>query len=179
MLNTYKYDSPLDGHLGVFKTLSKIREHFIWRAIDKEVRDKVRQCHTCSLSKPAQNTRFGLLSSDVAQRPLQKLFIDFVGKFPRSKPGNTGILVCVDAFSKFIWMIPVREGTTRATVKAHVTMLSSMYVSGRLYGQDKSKVIEYLDFVRSPALKIEIKTRNFGYRIGLRPQNKKGSCLSY
>jgi hypothetical protein len=60
----------LGGHLGVFKTLSKIREHFMWKGMDKEVRDKVRQCHTCSLSKPAQNTRFGLLSSDVAQRPL-------------------------------------------------------------------------------------------------------------
>jgi hypothetical protein len=118
MIFAYFHDSSLSGHLGVFKTLSKIREHFMWKGMDKEVRDKVRQCHTCSLSKPTQNTRFGLLSSDVAQRLLQKLCIDLVGKFPRSKAGNTSILVSVDAFSKFVWMIAVRESSTRATIKA-------------------------------------------------------------
>jgi hypothetical protein len=80
--------------LGISKTLKKIREHFTWKHMDSEVREKVRQCHLCSLSKPAQNTRLGFLSSDVAQRPMQKLFIDYVGKFPRSKAGNTAILVC-------------------------------------------------------------------------------------
>jgi hypothetical protein len=49
---------------------------------------------------------------------MEKLFIDFVGRFPRSKGGNTAILVGVDAFLKFVWLIPVRESTTRATIKA-------------------------------------------------------------
>jgi hypothetical protein len=123
----YFHDSPLGGHLGVFKTLGKIREHFMWKGMDKEVREKVLQCHTFSLSKPVQNTRFGLLLSGVVHWPMQKLFIDFVGKFPGSKAGNTGILVCVDAFSKFVWMIPVREGSTRATVKALKERIFSIF----------------------------------------------------
>jgi hypothetical protein len=49
---------------------------------------------------------------------MQKIFIDYVGKLPRSKAGNTAILVCVDAFSKFVCMIPVREMTSRNTIKA-------------------------------------------------------------
>jgi hypothetical protein len=118
MIFAYFHDSPLGGHLGVFKTLGKIREHFMWRGMDAEVHEKVRKCHTCSVSKLAQNTRVGLLASDTAKRPMQKLFIDFVGKFPMSMQGNTAILVVVDAFSKFVWIIPVREGTTRATIKA-------------------------------------------------------------
>jgi hypothetical protein len=72
----------------------------------------------CGLSKPARNTRFGLLASDVAQRLMQKIFIDYVGKLPRSKAGNSVILVCVDAFSKFVWLIPVRQATTKATIRA-------------------------------------------------------------
>jgi transposase InsO family protein len=54
----------------------------------------------------------GFLASEVAQRPMQ-IFIDYVGKLPRSKAGNTAILVCVEAFSKFIWTIPAREGRLR------------------------------------------------------------------
>jgi hypothetical protein len=48
---------------------------------------------------------------------MQKLFIDYVGKFPRSKAGTTAILVCVDTFTKFVWLLPVREITSRVTIK--------------------------------------------------------------
>ena len=41
-----------------------------------------------------------------------------MGKLPRSIVGNTAILVCVDAFSKFVWLFPVREATTRTNIKA-------------------------------------------------------------
>ena len=84
----------------------------------RDIRVKVRGCNTCCMSKPAQNTRLGLLASAVAEKPLQKFFIDFVGKFPRSTAGNSVILTCVDAFSKFVWLIPLREATTKATIEA-------------------------------------------------------------
>jgi transposase InsO family protein len=79
---------------------------------------KIRACQVCSRSKPAQNTHLWLLSSDVAKKPMQKLLIDFVGKFRRSNVGHTVMFLCVDAFSKFVWLIPLREVTTKATVKA-------------------------------------------------------------
>ena len=49
---------------------------------------------------------------------MQKIFIDYADNPPRSKSGNTVILICVDAFSKFIWLVPVREATSRMTIKA-------------------------------------------------------------
>ena len=49
---------------------------------------------------------------------MQKIFIDYVGKLLRSKAGNMALLVYVDAFSKFVWLIPVRETMTKATIKA-------------------------------------------------------------
>jgi transposase InsO family protein len=118
MVFSYFHDSPLGGHLGVRKIINKIRDQFIWKGMDKDIRARVRACNTCALSKPAQNTQLGLLASEVAQRPMQKIFIDYVGKFPRSKAGHTAILVCVDAFSKYVWLIPVRQATTSATIKA-------------------------------------------------------------
>jgi hypothetical protein len=63
----------------------------------------------------------GMLASDVAQRPLQKLFIDYVGRLPRTKAGNNMLLVCVDAFTKFVWLIPVREATSAITINAQTT----------------------------------------------------------
>jgi len=96
------HESQLGGHLGVFKTTNKIRSHFIWKGMDKDIRSRVRACQTCALSKLAQNSRWGLLASEVAQRPMQKIFIHYMGKLPKSKAGNTAIFGCVDAFSKFV-----------------------------------------------------------------------------
>jgi len=49
---------------------------------------------------------------------MKNIFIDCVGKLPRSKADNTAILVCVDVFSKFVWLVTVREAKTRMTIKA-------------------------------------------------------------
>lgn len=83
----------------------------------KDIRDKVRKCELCALSKPAQVSHLGKLESDVASNVLEKIFIDFVGPYPRSKLGNTYILVCVDAFSKFVWLFPIRQATGGITTR--------------------------------------------------------------
>jgi hypothetical protein len=118
MVFEFFQNSVFGRHLGVFKTMNNTRAHFIWKGMDNDIRTRVQACHTCALNKPAQTSKLGLLASEVAQRPFQKIFIDYVRKFPRSKLGNTTILVCVDAFSKFVWLKPVREATTTATLKA-------------------------------------------------------------
>uniref|UniRef100_A0A1B6JZN4 RNA-directed DNA polymerase n=1 Tax=Homalodisca liturata TaxID=320908 RepID=A0A1B6JZN4_9HEMI len=118
MVFSYFHVSPVGGHLGIHKTIAKIRDKFIWKSMDRDIAGRVRACHLCSVSKPAQNTKLGLLSSEVAERPLEKVFIDYVGPFPRSKSGNTSLLVAVDAFSKFCWLIPLRSATASLTVKA-------------------------------------------------------------
>lgn len=148
MVFAYFHDSPMGGHLGISKTLSKIRQHFQWRNMYSDIRAKVRECCTCGMSKPAQNTRLGLLASEVAQRPMEKIFIDHVGKFPRSKSGNTVILVCVDAFTKFVWMIPLREATTKATIKALKTNIFSSFSVPEIIVSDNAQCFVAREFKR-------------------------------
>jgi hypothetical protein len=101
---------PIGGHLGVLKTIQKI-QHFVRKGmdadirnrLDADIRNRLRYFKTCEISKPAQNTQSGLWTSQPAQRLLQRIFIGYVGKFPRIKTGNSMLLVCVDAFSKFVF----------------------------------------------------------------------------
>ena len=51
MVFAYFHESTLGGHLGVFKTISKIRSQFIWKGMDKDIRLRVRGCHTCAVSR--------------------------------------------------------------------------------------------------------------------------------
>jgi hypothetical protein len=134
MVFAYIHDSPLGGHLGIFKTINKIRSHFFWKRMGKDIRSRGRACHSCALSKPAQSSRLGFLASEVAQRPKQNFFVDYVGKLTLSKVGNTAFVICVDAFSKFVWMIPVHQATTRTTIK-HLKerIFSSFFVPERFW----------------------------------------------
>jgi hypothetical protein len=50
----------------------------------------------------------GLLCETVT-RPLDRVFIDFVGSIVRSRKGNIAMLVVLDSFSKFVCMFPVRR----------------------------------------------------------------------
>jgi hypothetical protein len=120
--------SPVGGHLDIRKTLYNIRQTFIWKGMDSDVSTRVKACKVCGLSKPAQVQHFGMLSSEVASRSFEKLFIDFVGKFPRSRSGNTYALVCVDAFTKFVWISPVREASTATTIRVLGSIFSTFGV---------------------------------------------------
>jgi len=112
----YFYDSLLGGHLWVFKIIKKSVPVNFERNGQRYSFASARLPYVCP-EQPAQNSVLGLLASGVAQRPMQKISMEYIGKFPRNKAGNTAILLCVDAFSKFVRMIPFRQATTRATTK--------------------------------------------------------------
>jgi hypothetical protein len=146
MVFAYFHDSLLSGHLGVFKTINKICSQFIWKGMDKEICSRVHYSQTCTLSKPAQNSRLGLLASEVAQRPMQKIFVDYVSKLPLSKAGNSAILVCVDPFSKFVWLIPVRQATTKATIKALQERIFSSFSVSEILVSDNAQCFTSKEF---------------------------------
>jgi hypothetical protein len=107
MLLRYFHDTALSGHLGARKTLGKIAANFWWPRMRTEVFKYVRRFDLCQRAKPAQKTCVGLHSSTPSSRPMERLFIDFVGPLTRTKRGNIAILVVLDAFSKFVPFFPV------------------------------------------------------------------------
>jgi hypothetical protein len=55
-LYSYFHESPLGAHLGVRRTIHKIRQSFIWNGMDSYIASRVRACILSGLSKPAHNT---------------------------------------------------------------------------------------------------------------------------
>jgi hypothetical protein len=56
----------------------------------------------------AQTTQVGLNSTNLSSRPMERLFIDFVGPLIRTKKGKIAIMVIVDGFSTFVTFHLVR-----------------------------------------------------------------------
>lgn len=109
------HDVPEAAHGGMAKTLELLRRHFFWPGMVTDVRDYVRNCEICKTTKApnmVMKPPMGKLTESV--RPFQRLYVDILGPYPRSKTGHIGLLIVLDHLSKFHWLCPLRKFTSSA-----------------------------------------------------------------
>lgn len=112
------HDVAQAGHLGITKTLRKVRQNFIWPGLKRDVVKWVSSCKVCQEMKgkpgraplqPIRSTYFNeLLCSDV------------VGPLPTTPEGNQYILTFIDHFSKWAEAVPVRDHTAATVCRVMV-----------------------------------------------------------
>jgi len=109
------------AHGGMGKTLHALRRQFYWPGMTIQVLDFVRKYETCKKPK-AQNyrTQVGIGKEVLTDRLFQKLYIDFLGKYPRSKRGHAWIFFVVDHFSKFTFLKAMREASAADVINKTV-----------------------------------------------------------
>lgn len=117
MIIKYHHDTPIAAHLGIKKTVARIAREFTWENMFADIKDYVRSCSECQLSKQAQSQQFGLMFSKPAEYSYQKLYMDLFGPIPRTKQGNTYILTIVDSFSKFVFLKPLKTATSTTIIR--------------------------------------------------------------
>lgn len=112
------HDPPMSAHQGFDKTLNRIKRFYYWPKMAIDVRDYVSKCIVCKETKaPNVVLRPPMGNQFVSERPFQMLYIDLLGPYPRSKLGNTFILIILDHFSKFVILKPLRNATTAEIIK--------------------------------------------------------------
>ena len=116
MLMEYYHSSTIGAHMGINKTIHRVRREYHWENMNSEIANFVKRCKLCALSKPARNSQISQLISEIPATPFSKIYLDFSGPYPCSKSGNTMLLICVDSFSKFVWMYPMRRALATTTV---------------------------------------------------------------
>ena len=110
------HEGALGGHLGVEKTLARLKERFYWPGHHNDVSDWCRNCGTCASRKSPAPKAHAPLKSIVTGYPMQLVAMDILGPFPESPTGNTHILVVADYFTRWTeaYAIPNQEATTVA-----------------------------------------------------------------
>ncbi len=90
------------AHLGVRKTMDKIKSNFYWYKMSESVKSWIKQCSFCGGRKRPANTPKAPLQEYCVGYPLDRVVIDITGPFPLSESGNKYILVVMDSFTKFV-----------------------------------------------------------------------------
>lgn len=110
--------SPSAGHGGIHKTLARIREKYYWPGMVRDVQQIVSECEACKVNKTQNVFRKPPMGKQqITERPFQRLYVDFMGPYPRTKDGNVFVFVCLDHFSKFVFLKPMQRATAAKVVQ--------------------------------------------------------------
>lgn len=117
-LITRAHIPPLSAHGGIRKTIDRLRAYFYWPNMASQVRNFISMCDTCKETKAPNITLRPPMGNQIeVNAPWQRLYVDLLGPYPRSKVGNVFLLIVLDQFSKFVLLKPLRKADTSSIVK--------------------------------------------------------------
>ena len=76
------------GHLGIWKTRSRVLHHYYWLGIFKDVAAYCRTCEVCQSTQTRRLPRAGMVPMPLVAKPFQRIAMDFVGPLPQTQRGN-------------------------------------------------------------------------------------------
>lgn len=111
------HDLAQAGHMGISKSLQRVKSIGYWPKMTGQVARYVRSCKICQLTKSSNQKPAGLMVSKSNHGVLDQLAIDFVGQLPRSSNRFEYILVLTDRYSRWSEFHPVRKATAKSVCK--------------------------------------------------------------
>ncbi|CAG9137414.1 unnamed protein product [Plutella xylostella] len=99
------------GHQGITKIIKYIKDRFYWKGITKMVKEIVRSCHDCQITKSNTIKYVGPCQSIVTNNIGDLIMVDLYGPLPSGQFGMKYILVVQDTFSKFVKFYELRKAT--------------------------------------------------------------------
>ena len=115
------HNSIFSGHLGVNKTVGRVKQKFHWYKMRLDIKLHIKQCSVCGINRiPHKKPRAGLLNYRVGY-PLDRVGIDVMGPFVTSHRNNKYVLVMGDYFTRWIeaYPIPNQQADTVARKVVH------------------------------------------------------------
>ena len=117
----HAHDTRISGHLGIKKTLSKIRQRYYWPGCQSDVRTYVSGCEICLKRKQPTKTKKAPMQVVRSGYPMERIGIDILGELPVTENGNKYILVVSDYFTKWTECFPMHNMEARVVADILVT----------------------------------------------------------
>lgn len=146
------HDDKEAFHGGIKKTIEKIRRYYYWPTMARDVTEYINNCEVCKESKHSNKCQRPTAGKPIlSERPFQKLYVDFMGPYPRTNSGKTVIFVILDQLTKFV----ILKALSRATSSLIIEYLSKevfpiFNCPEKIYSDNGKQFTshEFLDFLK-------------------------------
>ncbi|RYX80263.1 transposase, partial [bacterium] len=120
IMTKYHNDPIIGGHVGQKKLYEKIRSHFYWLNMTRDIAKFVNSCELCKINKPSNKVKAPMALTKTPQKPFDLLIIDTVGPLPKSINNNSYILTIICELSKYLITIPIHDKSANTVARAIV-----------------------------------------------------------
>ncbi|OWZ12682.1 reverse transcriptase [Phytophthora megakarya] len=96
------HNSIEGGHQGVVRSYERVKHDYYWIGLYADVEKHVKSCLDCSSSKSLPQPKCYSPGNVLAERPFYVASMDFVIPLPRSRRGNTALLLWQCSFTGFV-----------------------------------------------------------------------------
>jgi len=103
------------NHLGVRATQRIIGSRYVFAAMRRKVSNRVRSCEACQKSKVYRHVVSPISSIKMPASRFNTIHADLCGPYPESQ-GYSYLLVCIDRFTRFISVYPLRNLRTESVI---------------------------------------------------------------
>ena len=115
----------LGAHLGMEKTLDRIKARFYWLGVTRAMEDYCRSCPECQQVVLKPHFCSPLIPLPIASVPFSRIAMDLVGPLPKSNRGHQYILVILDYATRYPEAIPLCTMSTKG-ITCELVMLFSL-----------------------------------------------------
>ena len=112
----FSHDVQTSGHLGMKKTLSKVRQNYYWPGVSQDVKIYVSGCEIRQKGKEPIPSKRAPMQVARCGYPMERIAVDIMGELPETERGNKYVLVVSDYFTKWpeCYPMPNMEAVTVA-----------------------------------------------------------------
>lgn len=144
------------GHFGFEKTYSRVNQIYWFKKMRRFIKKYCNSCLSCAHNKIPAGTKEGELHPiPKISKPFDTLHTDHCGPFPISKKKNCHILVIIDAFTKFIYIKPVKNTKSSTTIQVFTEYFSLFGVPRRIISDRGTSFTskEFSNFINGRGIK--------------------------
>lgn len=131
------HDAPMAGHPGQQRLLEKLRRHYSWKNMRRDVKRHVGNCEVCKLNKHYVGTVEPYQLTTTPARPFDAVSVDTVGPLPVTSRNNRYILSVQCDFSKYVIYIPTPNKEAKTIASALVNECIRIYGPMRALRSDQ------------------------------------------
>ena len=129
------HDSVLAGHPGKDRSFRQAQRTYFWPSMRKDIMRHCLLCVECARHRPSLHHESQNLPYPIPHAPWDSLSIDVL-KLPLTENGFQYLLVCIDSFSRYSILVPLKDKSARSVAKAFIDEIICRYASPKVLLSD-------------------------------------------
>lgn len=121
------HDAPTAGHLGVERTLDRMKSKYYWPGMRQTVAAHLKRCVECQRYKADNRKPAGLLQTPATNRRFEVVAVDLFGPLPETAEKNKWILIVEDTCSRWVELFALQNATSSDCAKTLITEVFLRY----------------------------------------------------